>query len=95
MQSGGTLISFDLVSQARAFAFLNALEIIDISNNLGDAKTMCTHPTTTTHRALSPEDRLAAGITEGLVRISIGLESERDLGRDIEQALDKAKAVQL
>jgi O-succinylhomoserine sulfhydrylase len=93
MLSGGTLIAFDLGSKARAFAFLNALKTIDISNNLGDAKSLSTHPATTTHRAVAPADRLAAGITDGLVRLSIGLESEKDLGRDIERALDMAKGV--
>jgi O-succinylhomoserine sulfhydrylase len=94
MASGGTVIAFDLGSKARAFAFMNALRIVDISNNLGDAKTLVTHPSTTTHRAVAAEDRLKAGITEGLVRISIGLEGKEDLARDIEQALDKAKGVQ-
>jgi O-succinylhomoserine sulfhydrylase len=93
MQSGGTLISFDLGTKARAFAFLNALEIVDISNNLGDAKSLATHPVTTTHRAVAAEDRVAAGITEGLVRLSVGLESVADLGRDLARALDAAKAV--
>jgi len=93
MTSGGTLVSLDLGSKRAAFAFLNALEIIDISNNLGDAKSLATHPATTTHRALPEADRLAIGIGEGLVRVSIGLESEAMLGRDFERALDAARAV--
>jgi O-succinylhomoserine sulfhydrylase len=90
MDNGGTLIAFDLGSKAAAFAFLNALEIVDISNNLGDAKSLATHPVTTTHRAVAPEDRARTGITEGLVRLSVGLESAHDLGRDITRALDIA-----
>jgi len=93
MKTGGTLIAFDLGSKAAAFAFLNTLELVDISNNLGDNKSLVTHPATTTHRTLSPEDRQVAGITEGLVRLSVGLESVRDLNRDIGRALDAARAV--
>jgi O-succinylhomoserine sulfhydrylase len=92
MTTGGTLLSLDLGSKAAAFAFLNALEIIDISNNLGDAKSLATHPATTTHRALPEADRRAIGIGEGLVRVSIGLESEAALARDFERALDAARA---
>jgi len=92
MVSGGTLLSLDLGSKAAAFAFLNALEIVDISNNLGDAKSLATHPATTTHRALPEADRHAIGIGDGLVRLSIGLESEAALGRDIDRALDAARA---
>jgi O-succinylhomoserine sulfhydrylase len=94
MQTGGTLIAFDLGSKAAAFAFLNRLELVDISNNLGDNKTLGTHPATTTHRTLDAADRAAAGITDGLVRLSIGLESVRDLGRDIGRALDAARGLQ-
>ncbi len=93
MKNGGTLVSFDLGTKRAAFAFLNALEIIDISNNLGDAKSLATHPATTTHRTLSEADRATAGITEGLVRLSIGLESVTDLSRDVGRALDAARAV--
>ncbi len=92
MRTGGTLIAFDLGSKPAAFAFLNALGLIDISNNLGDNKTLATHPATTTHRTLDAADRAAAGITDGLVRLSIGLESVRDLARDIGRGLDAARA---
>jgi O-succinylhomoserine sulfhydrylase len=92
MATGGTIVTFDLGSKAAAFAFLNALEIIDISNNLGDTKSLVTHPATTTHRTLSEADRAIAGITPGLVRLSVGLESVRDLSRDINRALDRARA---
>lgn len=90
MDNGGTLVAFDLGSKAAAFAFLNALQIVDISNNLGDAKSLATHPVTTTHRAVAAEDRARTGITAGLVRLSVGLESARDLGHDIARALDAA-----
>jgi O-succinylhomoserine sulfhydrylase len=90
MSGGGNLIAFDLGSAQAAFAFLNALEIIDISNNLGDAKSMATHPTTTTHRPLSEDQRLEIGLTPGWVRLSVGLEGVQDLARDLERALDRA-----
>jgi O-succinylhomoserine sulfhydrylase len=90
MTGGGTLIALDLGSREAAFRFLNALEIIDISNNLGDAKSMATHPPTTTHRALSEEQRLDIGLTDGWVRLSVGLEGPRDLARDLSRALDAA-----
>jgi O-succinylhomoserine sulfhydrylase len=90
MRTGGTIIAFDLGSKAAAFAFLNHLELIDISNNLGDNKSLATHPATTTHRTLGEAERAVAGITAGLVRLSVGLESPRDLGRDIGRALDAA-----
>jgi O-succinylhomoserine sulfhydrylase len=69
---------------------LNRLELLDISNNLGDAKSMATHPTTTTHRSMTEEQRLEIGLTPGWVRVSFGLESPRDLTRDIQRALDAA-----
>ena len=90
MIGGGTLIAFDLGDQAAAFRFLNALELVDISNNLGDAKSMATHPTTTTHRAMTEEQRLEIGLTPGWVRVSVGLEGAHDLARDLERALDAA-----
>ena len=90
MAGGGSLVAFDLGSQAAAFRFLNALELLDISNNLGDAKSMATHPTTTTHRAMTEEQRLEIGLTPGWVRVSVGLEGFGDLARDIDRALDAA-----
>ena len=88
MLGGGTVITFEIDGdKADAFAFMNALSIVDISNNLGDAKSLITHPATTTHRRLSPEARAAVGITDGVVRISVGLEDVRDLVGDITQAL--------
>jgi O-succinylhomoserine sulfhydrylase len=90
MIGGGNLIAFDLDTREAAFNFLNALKLVDISNNLGDARSMATHPTTTTHRAMTEEQRLEIGLTAGWVRLSAGLEGAGDLGRDVEQALDKA-----
>ncbi len=88
MSGGGSLVAFDLGDKASAFRFLGALELIDISNNLGDAKSMATHPSTTTHRAMSEDQRLEIGLTEGWVRLSVGLESQADLARDLSRALD-------
>jgi O-succinylhomoserine sulfhydrylase len=90
MSAGSTLLAFDLGSQQAAFDFLNALQIVDISNNLGDSKSLATHPTTTTHRSMSEEERLAVGVTAGCVRLSVGLEGLKDLSRDIGRALDAA-----
>ena len=87
MGSGGTVLSLDLGDQASAFAFLNALGIVIISNNLGDAKSIITHPATTTHQRLSEEQRRALGIGPGLVRLSIGLEDADDLLADVRGAL--------
>jgi O-succinylhomoserine sulfhydrylase len=90
MSGGANLLAFDLGDREAAWRFLNALEIVDISNNLGDAKSMATHPSTTTHRSMSEEERQAIGLTQGWVRMSVGLEGARDLARDIERALDRA-----
>ena len=89
MGSGGTMIALDLAGgKEAAFRFLNALEIVSISNNLGDAKSIATHPATTTHKNLSDEERAAIQITPGLVRISLGIEDGSDLVADVMQALD-------
>jgi O-succinylhomoserine sulfhydrylase len=92
MTAGGTVVTFEVDPGAgsakhAAFAVLDRLRVVDISNNLGDAKSLITHPATTTHRRLTPEARAAAGITDGVVRISVGLEDEADLLADLEQAL--------
>jgi len=88
MYGGGTVVTFELVGgKAEAFAVMNALEIVDISNNLGDAKSMITHPATTTHRRLGEAGRLAVGITDGVLRVSVGLEDVRDLREDFQHAL--------
>ncbi|OOY26854.1 O-succinylhomoserine sulfhydrylase [Thioclava sp. L04-15] len=89
MGSGGTMIALDLADgKEAAFRFLNALQIVSISNNLGDAKSIATHPATTTHKNLSDEERAAIKITPGLVRISMGIEDGSDLVADIKQALE-------
>ena len=89
LEKGGTVIALEIKGgQEAAFRFLNALEIIVISNNLGDAKSIITHPTTTTHQRLSDAQRAALGITPGLVRLSVGLEDVGDLVRDLQTALE-------
>jgi len=88
MGKGGTVVALDLGGQAEAFRFLNALKIVLISNNLGDTKSIVTHPATTTHQRLPEAQRLGLGITPGLVRLSLGIEDESDLIADIRQALD-------
>ncbi|GAB5438396.1 O-succinylhomoserine sulfhydrylase [Falsiruegeria mediterranea] len=86
---GGTVLSLDIKGgKEAAFAFLNALTIPVISNNLGDAKSIVTHPATTTHQRLSEEQRDELGITAGLIRFSVGLEDADDLLADVKQALD-------
>jgi O-succinylhomoserine sulfhydrylase len=90
MTGGGNVIAFDLGDRASAWRFLDALEIVDISNNLGDAKSMATHPCTTTHRSMPEAERLEIGLTEGWVRMSVGLEGAGDLVRDVSRALDRA-----
>jgi O-succinylhomoserine sulfhydrylase len=91
MGSGGTLVTFEVKGgKEAAFRFMNALEIAKISNNLGDAKTIATHPATTTHQRLPQDQKDALGITPGLIRLSVGLEDAGDLIADLQQALSKA-----
>ncbi|MEO1639170.1 MAG: O-succinylhomoserine sulfhydrylase [Pseudomonadota bacterium] len=90
MGAGGTVLAIDAGSQAAAFNLLNALEIWTISNNLGDAKSIATHPATTTHQRLSDEVKAMLGITPGLIRLSVGLEDPADLLADLRQAVAKA-----
>jgi O-succinylhomoserine sulfhydrylase len=88
MGSGGTLLAFDIKGgKEAAFRFMNALEIIKISNNLGDARTIATHPATTTHQRLAEDQKAKLGITPGLVRLSVGLEDTDDLIADLDHAL--------
>ena len=88
MRDGGTVITFELDGgKERAFHFLNALEVADISNNIGDAKTLIMQPATTTHQRLEEEERARLGISDGMVRLSVGLEDPIDLIGDIEWAL--------
>ena len=89
MSGGGTVVAFELAGgKAAAFRMLNALRIVTISNNLGDTKSLVTHPATTTHMRIGPEERGRLGISDGIVRLSVGLEDARDLIADLGQALD-------
>ena len=91
MSAGGTLVAFEVDGgKEAAFRMLNALEIIDISNNLGDSKSLICHPATTTHQKLPQEDKNELGLTSGFVRLSVGLESSKDLIGDVTGALDVA-----
>jgi O-succinylhomoserine sulfhydrylase len=88
MSAGGTLVTFELKGdKPAAFAMMNAMKIITISNNLGDTKSLATHPATTTHMRIGPEERARLGITDGTVRLSVGLEDPQDLIEDLAQAL--------
>jgi O-succinylhomoserine sulfhydrylase len=88
MSGFGTLVTFEVQGgKAAAFRFLNALKLIRISNNLGDAKSLITHPATTTHQRLKPEARAQLGISDGMLRLSVGLEAPADLVADIDRAL--------
>jgi O-succinylhomoserine sulfhydrylase len=89
MRGGSTLVAFEIDGdKAATFRFLNALELIAITNNLGDAKSLVTHPATTTHQRLTPQQRAELGITDGLVRFSAGLEHPDDVTEDLLAALD-------
>jgi O-succinylhomoserine sulfhydrylase len=94
MSAGGTLVTFEVHGgQHAAFRALNALRLIAISNNLGDSRSMVTHPATTTHMRIGAEERARLGITDGVIRLSVGLEDVRDLTADLTRALDAATAV--
>jgi O-succinylhomoserine sulfhydrylase len=91
MTGGGQVVTFEIAGgKAATFRFLNALKLVKISNNLGDAKSLITHPATTTHQRLKPEARAELGISDGMVRLSIGLEAVEDLMADIDAALQAA-----
>src|SRR5476651_1876960 len=91
MEGGGGVVAFEVEGGKKAaFKLANALGVIDISNNLGDSKSLITHPETTTHQKLTPEARAALGVTSGLLRLSVGLEDADDLCEDLEQALKVA-----
>ncbi|MEP1518727.1 MULTISPECIES: O-succinylhomoserine sulfhydrylase [Rhodobacterales] len=93
MGKGGTMLALDLAGgREAAFRFLNAVKIGIISNNLGDAKTIMTHPSTTTHQRLSDAQKDTLGITDGLVRISVGIEDTDDLIADLQQAVNAARS---
>ena len=91
MEMGGNIVAFEVKGgQEATFRFGNALKVIKISNNLGDAKSLITHPATTTHQRLTDDQRAAVGITAGMLRLSVGLEDIDDLIDDLNTALDKA-----
>ncbi len=93
MLGSGQMVTFVLEGgKAAAFRFLNALKLIKISNNLGDAKSLITHPATTTHQRLKPEARAELGITDGMLRLSVGLEAASDLLADIDRGLAASRA---
>ena len=88
MSSAGSMVCFKVEGGIkRAFKIMNAFKLINISNNLGDAKTLATHPASTTHQRLSQKERNEVGITDSLVRLSIGLEDVEDIKEDLEQAV--------
>ena len=88
---GGTMVAFKIKgSKKEAFKFINSLKLFDVSNNLGDTKSLVTHPTTTTHKVLDEKERQSLGITPNLIRLSVGLEDISDLKSDILEALDKS-----
>ncbi len=94
MTGFGSLVSFELEGgKEAAFGLLDSLSLIDISNNLGDAKSLACHPATTTHSKLTPEDREKVGITDGVVRLSVGLEHPEDLMADLDRALRRREAL--
>ncbi len=93
MAAGGTMVAFETAGgRDGAFRFLNALRLVDISNNLGDAKSLITHPATTTHERIGPEERARMGIGDGLLRLSVGLEDAADLCDDLIRGAKAAAA---
>jgi O-succinylhomoserine sulfhydrylase len=87
MSAGGTILTIDVGNKQNAFAFMDALQLFDISNNVGDSKSLATHPATTTHRRIGAEGRALVGIGDGMIRLSIGLEDPQDLYTDLDTAL--------
>ncbi len=91
MRGGSNLVAFEIAGgKPAAFRFLNALKLVKLTNNLGDAKSLITHPATTTHQRLTPEARAGLGISDGMVRLSVGLEHPDDIAADLTMALEKA-----
>ncbi|WP_341712739.1 aminotransferase class I/II-fold pyridoxal phosphate-dependent enzyme [Erythrobacter sp.] len=90
MVATGPIFAFDVGTRARAFEILDALQLVDISNNIGDARSLMCHPASTTHASMSPEARAEMGVTEGLLRINVGLEDLEDLKEDLDRALAAA-----
>jgi O-succinylhomoserine sulfhydrylase len=93
MSAGGTVVTFALKGGKKAaFACLDALTIVDISNNLGDSKSLACHPATTTHQRLGAQERARLGIDDGVIRLSVGLEDPADLVDDLARALSSLPA---
>ena len=93
MPGGGQMVTFEVAGgKSAAFRALNALRLIKISNNLGDAKSLVTHPATTTHQRIGPDARAELGITDGMIRLSVGLEAFEDLADDLATAMKAAAA---
>ncbi|MFM6951335.1 MAG: O-succinylhomoserine sulfhydrylase [Novosphingobium sp.] len=90
MDACGSIFAFEVADRAQAHALLDALQLIDISNNIGDARSLMTHPASTTHFSVSAEARAETGVTEGMLRINVGLEDPQDLIEDLDQALKAA-----
>jgi cystathionine gamma-synthase/O-succinylhomoserine sulfhydrylase len=90
MDAFGNIFSFVLADRGQAFTLINALELIDISNNIGDSKSLACHPASTTHNNMGPEGRAEAGVEEGMIRLNVGLEDPEDLIEDLDQALRAA-----
>jgi O-succinylhomoserine sulfhydrylase len=93
MTGGGTVVTFEVAGgKAGAFQVMNGFQLIAVSNNLGDSKSLATHPATTTHMRIGEHERARLGITDGVIRVSIGLEDVLDIQDDLRQALDRAIA---
>ena len=88
MRKGGTMVTFEVAGgKKKAFDILRNLRLVDISNNLGDAKSLMTHPASTTHRNIGEEARAMMGITDGMLRLSVGLEDVKDILGDVTEAI--------
>jgi cystathionine beta-lyase/cystathionine gamma-synthase len=87
MEAAGTILAINVDGRAQAHALLDALELVDISNNIGDSRSLMTHPASTTHAGLTEEVRLGMGVGEGMLRLNIGLEDPQDVIDDLDRAL--------
>ena len=91
MKAGGTIVTFEVAGgKDAAFRVMNAFKLIAVSNNLGDSKSLATHPATTTHMRIGEVERAKLGISDGVIRISVGLEDSADIKDDLAQALTSA-----
>ena len=87
MDAGGTIFAFEVADRTQAHGLLDALALVDISNNIGDSRSLMTHPASTTHSGVAEEKRLEMGVTEGMLRLNVGLEDPRDVIDDLDAAL--------